>query len=354
MLTYVRLQNFRSYTDGSFEFEPGVNIIVGPNASGKTTIIESVQLALQGSSFKASDKELRKSGSPWTRIDIGMQHELRVVKISGKEDGATEKVYDIEGKIYKRLSSAKLYPVVLFEPNHLLLLSGSPELRRNFLDNLITQTSPNYSSILRNYKRVLAQRNALLKRPRRPQAEELFVWNLRLSELAGKIVADRLDIIEKINQNISALYSEISGVPTTVKFTYSSPIPLQTYETSFLSALEKMLDRDIALGFTCRGPHREDVTVHINDKPVSDVASRGEIRTLILVLKMLEAKFIEDANGKRPILLFDDVFSELDGKRRQALVSFLESYQSIITTTDADVVIEHFTNDANVIPVDRE
>ncbi len=349
MLTYVRLQYFRSYTDGSFEFDPGVNIVVGPNASGKTTIIESVQLALQGGSFKASDKELRKSGSTWTRVDIGMQDHLRVVKITGKEDGVIEKTYDIEGKQYKRLSSAKLYPVVLFEPNHLLLLSGSPELRRNFLDNLIAQTSPNYLAIVRNYKRVLAQRNALLKRPKRPEAEELFVWNLRLSELAGKIVADRLDMIEKINQNVSDLYSKISGVPTEVEFTYSSPIPIQTYETSFLSALEKMLDRDIALGFTCRGPHREDVTMHINSRPVGDVASRGEIRTLILVLKMLEAQFIENAQTKRPILLFDDVFSELDGKRRQALVSFLESYQSIITTTDADVVIEHFTNQAKVI-----
>ena len=350
MITYVRLQYFRSYTDGSFEFDPGVNIIVGPNASGKTTIIEAILLALQGNSFKSSDTELRKSESEWTRVDVGTQADSRVVKISDdtKKD-ATLKIFEIEGNTYKRLSRERSIPVVLFEPNHLLLFNGSPELRRSFLDNLIAQTVPGYTTVLRHYKRVLAQRNALLKQPTKPSSEQLFVWNLRLSELAGKIVFERQSAIAKFNQAMSKIYSEISGTPTTITFIYNSRIPTETYETSFLQVLERTLDRDTILGFTSHGPHREDVTMHINGKPAGDVASRGEIRSLVLVLKMLEAQFIEEARGKRPILLFDDVFSELDGKRRQALVAFLKPYQSLITTTDADVVIDHFTDQARII-----
>ena len=348
MITYVRLQHFRSYTDGSFEFDPGVNIIVGPNASGKTTILEGILVALQGSSFKASDKELCQSDSEWSRIDAGTEDETRIVKITGALD-TVQKNFEIEGKQYKRLSREKTIPIVLFEPNHLLLFSGSPELRRSFLDNLIAHTTPGYGAVLRQYKRVLAQRNALLKQTYKTTTDQLFVWNLRLSELAGKIVNERQAAIQRFNQEMGTVYSQISGTKTNIEFLYDTPIPIDTYETSLLHVLERNIDRDTLLGFTSRGPHREDVKMYINGKPAGEVASRGEVRTIVLVLKMLEAQFIEEARNKRPILLFDDVFSELDGKRRQALVSFLKPYQSLITTTDADVVIEHFTNKARVI-----
>ncbi len=344
MITYVRLQNFRSYTDGSFEFDPHVNIVVGPNASGKTTIIEAILLALQGGSYKASDKELCRHESDWTRVDVGMESALRTVKI---ED--TQKTFEIDQKIYKRLSQEKKTPVVLFEPDHLLFFSGGPDMRRVFLDNLIAQMLPGFNTVLRHYKRVLAQRNALLKQEVRPSSDQLFVWNLRLSELAGKIVSERQKIIALFNTRMSDIYSKVSGVETEVLFSYSSPIPTKTYETSLLQALERSIAKDTAVGFTSLGPHREDLVMHINGQPAGDVASRGEVRSLVLVLKMLEAECIEIARGERPILLLDDVFSELDGKRRQALVAFLEPYQSIITTTDADVVIEHFTDQAKVI-----
>lgn len=344
MITYVRLQNFRSYTDGSFEFDPQVNIVVGPNASGKTTIIEAILLALCGGSYKASDKELRKHESGWTRVDIGMESVLRTVKLE-----ATQKTFEIDKKVYKRLPQDKKVPVVLFEPDHLLFFSGGPDIRRTFLDNLITHTTPGFHTVLAHYKRVLAQRNSLLKQDVKPRSDQLFVWNIRLSELAGKIAGERQKLIELFNGRMSEIYSRVSGVKTEISFSYDSPIPAQTYETSLLQALERNIAKDTALGFTSLGPHREDVTMHINGQLAGEVASRGEVRSLVLVLKMLEAQCIEEARGDRPILLLDDVFSELDGKRRQALVAFLKPYQSVITTTDADVVVEHFTDQAKVI-----
>jgi len=347
-LTYARLQHFRSYSDGSFEFDPGVNIIVGPNASGKTSLIEAVIVGLQGSSFKARDTELLQHGADWARVDLGFEGSLRVCKWQYQQDKLT-KTFDIDNNPYKRLSHQKTEPVVLFEPNHLLLLHGSPELRRSFLDDLISQLKPDFASIRRHYKRVLTQRNALLKQHHQPSTDQLFVWSLRLSELGGRIVAERVNILEQFNEVMSELYSTIAGNETSVTLQYNSLLPTSNYETKLLHKLEQNIARDHMVGFTTFGPHREDIEILLNNQPASQTASRGEVRTLLLALKMLEAQFIEEARGKKPILLFDDVFSELDGKRRQALVGFLKPYQSIITTTDADVVVGHFSERANIL-----
>lgn len=348
MITYARLQNFRSYDDGSFEFNPGVNIIVGPNASGKTTLIEALTVALGGKSFKARDFELMKSGSEWARIDIGMTDSARTCKLIRTGD-VVAKTFIIDDREYKRLSQPKTIPVILFEPNHLLLLHGSPELRRSFLDDLIASLLPGYDAVRRQYKRVLAQRNALLKQPNAPAPDQLFVWNLRLSELGGKMVQERQAITARFNNSLSGLYSTIAGKETEVQIAYTSKLPLDSYESNLLKALERSFEQDRQRGFTGFGPHREDMVIHLNHQIASESASRGEVRTLLLTLKMLEAEFVEAARGMKPVLLFDDVFSELDGKRRHALVRFLEPYQAFITTTDADVVIEHFTADSTVI-----
>lgn len=349
ILTYARLQQFRSYRDGSFEFNPSVNIIVGPNASGKTSLLEAVVVGLQGASFKARDAELLQHETDWSRIDIGSEDEVRVCKIQARPDKII-KTFEIQDNEYKRLSHQKIEPVVLFEPNHLLLLHGSPELRRSFIDDLVSQLKPEFSTVRRHYKRVLAQRNSLLKQNSQPIPDQLFVWNLRLSELGGQIVAERISLLEQFNEVMSELYSTIAGTKTEVRLQYNSSLATEQYETKLLHRLEQNLARDHMVGFTTSGPHREDIEVIINNQPASQTASRGEIRTLLLSLKMLEARFIEQARGKKPTLLFDDVFSELDGRRRQALVNFLKPYQSLITTTDADVVIDHFSGQANIIP----
>ena len=348
MITFARLQHVRSYDDGSFEFDPGVNIIVGPNASGKTTLIEALVVGLKGKSFKARDAELLQEGADWARIDIGGDTIDRVCKL--QYIGETlQKTLVIDDKEYKRLSLQKTIPTVLFEPNNLLLLHGSPELRRAFLDDLLGSLRPGYDGTLRHYKRVLAQRNALLKAPRSPSPEQLFVWNLRLSELGGKLVEDRSALLKQFNERIGHLYSAIAGTETAVELVYRTKLPLSQYETGLLHALEQTINQDITRGFTSYGPHREDMHVIIDGKAAQESASRGEVRTLVLALKMLEAEFVESARAQKPVLLLDDVFSELDGKRRHALVRFLDPYQAFITTTDADVAIEHFNQSTNII-----
>jgi len=365
-ISNLRLQHFRSYDDDSFELSPGVNIIVGPNASGKTNLLESLLLVARGVSYRAKDAELVQHGQPWARIDAhDDQDNLRTVKLECPvpDSGTCKKSFELEGKKFLRMSQQKSLPVVLFEPNHLLLLSGSPSLRREYLDDLLEQTLPGFGTDLRQYRKTLAQRNALLKLGSDQAQNQMFVWNVRLSELAGKIVRERLKLLEEINLLASDIYSQISGSKAKVQLEYLSSLKAhmtpqadiaQHYESTLMRRLEHTFERDCLLGFTTAGPHRDDLQVSLNGHISQDTASRGEVRTIILTLKIVELQLLEAARGQSPLLLLDDVFSELDGARRHALTSFLQKYQTFITTTDADVVVQHFMGSCTIIPTANE
>jgi DNA replication and repair protein RecF len=347
MITHIRLQHFRSYIDTSFELAQGVNIIAGPNASGKTNLLEAVLVAARGSSYKARDAELMRFNESWARIDAKTPSHKRVVKLQG--DMAVSKSFEIDGQALTRLHQTKTLPVVLFEPNHLLLLSGSPDMRRTFLDDLIEQTEPRFGAMRRNYRRVLAQRNALLKKNPPNLAEQLFVWNLRLSELGGQIARERIRLIRMFNERIAELYSGLAQRGNTVELQYVSRFAPEHYESALLRKLEASTELDVLRGFTAYGPHRDDLTALIDGRPVQETASRGETRTLVLALKILELQLLEKFRGVPPMLLLDDVFSELDSERRRALTNHINDHQVLITTTDADVVTTHLSAQATII-----
>jgi DNA replication and repair protein RecF len=355
-ITDIRLQNFRSYEDDFFELSSGVNIIVGPNASGKTNLLEAVLVLARGGSYRAKDAELVRFDAEWARLDAHDDAgKERTVKIQRQPAGTYKKSFEIEEKVYLRLSQQKMLPLVLFEPNHLLMLSGSPELRRSYLDDLLEQTVPGFGTTRRQYRRVLAQRNALLKQGLQVAQPQMFVWNVRLSELAGQIVRERLGLLERINNVASSVYGGISdNAESEVRLEYATSLPQDHYESALLKKYEHSLERDSLLGFTTAGPHRDDLEVYLNGHPSQESASRGESRTIILTLKVIELQLIESSREQSPILLLDDVFSELDGRRRHALTNFLQSYQTFITTTDADVVVKHFMDACNIIPTVRE
>src|SRR5882757_1661657 len=239
MISDIRLQHFRSYTDESFEFSPGVNIIVGPNGSGKTNLLEAVLVLARGGSFRVKDNELLQYDAPWLRLDGHANEELRTIKIVA-EPGT--KTYEIAGKTFKRLSLQHMLPTVLFEPNHLQLLHGAPEQRRAYLDDLLEQTQPGYAGYRRNYRRVLSHRNALLKRPRPVAAEELFPWNLRLSELGAVMARSRAELCEAANTQLHKLYKAISSSNTETVIDYHAQFPLASYESRLLHKLETNLE----------------------------------------------------------------------------------------------------------------
>jgi DNA replication and repair protein RecF len=347
-LSNIRLQNFRSYRDASFEFEPGVNIVVGPNASGKTNLLEAVMVAMSGGSFRARDTDLLRFGMDWARLDAQLGKQPRIVKLK-KTDDKTEKLYEIDNDKLRRLSLDRTVPVVLFEPNHLQLISRGPDQRREYFDDVLERTEPGYKSLLGKYRRALAQRNALLKTDRTQAAKQLFAWNVRLSQLGEQIVAARLRLIEVFNQSLARTYNKIAVGRAKLSLAYDSPLALGSYSSSLLSKLQKTETEDFSRGFTGHGPHREDITVLLKTRPASVTASRGELRSIVLALKIIELELIEASRGQKPLFLLDDVFSELDAARRRHLVNYLKDYQTVITTTDADSVIEYFEGKNNLI-----
>lgn len=346
MLSDLRLQHFRSYNNTSFELSPGVNIVVGPNASGKTNLLEAILVLARGNSYRVKDTELIQFEQPWSRLDATINdNTVRTVKLFNNQ--TPSKLFEINKKEYKRLPATQTLPAVLFEPNHLQLLSGSPERRRDYLDDLVEQTISGYGTIRRQYKRALAQRNNLLKKT--PTTDDMFAWNVRLSQLAGQIVRYRVELSQQINQDLPKLYKDLSGVKTEVGIEYQNQWQPDQYETKLLKELESNFETDVLRGFTSKGPHREDLVVLFDNRPAQETASRGESRTAVLALKIIELQLIEAARDTTPILLLDDVFSELDGKRRHALTDYLEKYQTFITTTDADLVVKNFTQKCNII-----
>jgi DNA replication and repair protein RecF len=348
VISTIRLQNFRSYTDDSFEFEPGVNIVVGPNASGKTNLLEAVLVLARGNSYRARDTELIKFDKAWARLDGYFNQQSRALKLE-KADKLIDKTYLLEDKAYKRLSLEKTAPVVYFEPNHLQLITRGPDQRRDYFDELLERSATGFKSLAASYYRTLAQRNALLKRGPAAGKQQLFAWNVRLSELGEKIAQSREDLSQAIDTELQKNYHKISKKRPKVEFIYKSQFKPANYGSRLLHKLETNLEEDYQRGFTSYGPHREDFQITIGGQPANISASRGESRSLILALKIFELGLIEKARGQKPILLLDDVFSELDGARRQALVNYLKDRQTIITTTDAESVIEHFTNNTKII-----
>lgn len=349
MLSSICLQNFRSYQDDSFEFSDGVNIIVGPNASGKSNLLEAVLIVARGVSYRAADVDLIKFEKPWARLDSTLKDSTkRTVKITRSGDKST-KSYVFDDKPYARLLHQHTLPVVLFEPNNLLLLHGQPDARRLYMDDLLEQLEPGFGAIRKHYRRILSQRNALLKRQPHDIEQQMFVWNVRLSELGGHIASKRAELINKLNEQLNGLYQSIAQAKTVVTASYESQLPFENYETALLRKLEASLEKDILRGFTAVGPHRDDLVLRFDNVPASETASRGETRTALLALKVFELGILEKVRSQKPILLLDDVFSELDGKRRHALTDYLQKYQTFITTTDADVVGKSFTQKSHLI-----
>ena len=345
MLQTLELTNFRSYSNGLFGFEPGVNIIVGSNASGKTNLLEAIHSICTLSGFMAADKDLISIGQEWSRLEALTDDGTRVVKLQS----ARPKSIEIDGIVKKRLSASWALPVVVFEPEHMLLLGSETERRRSYLDGILSTVKPGYKEELKSYKRALSQRNRLLKQESVSE-DQLFVWDLQLSQKAGIIASSRQELVKTLNKHANKHYKEISKSKDELFLEYISKLPLENYSDEMLNELKNSYQKDRARGFTGVGPHRDDLYVELKGSDARITASRGETRSIILALKITELELLKKETKKEPILLLDDVFSELDGSRRRSLAEALKNYQTFLTTTDADVAIDHFSN-YNIIPI---
>jgi DNA replication and repair protein RecF len=331
IVSKIAVHNVRSHEQYEVTLSSGVTVITGPNGSGKTTILESIYLALQGSSFKGTDGDMLRADGPWWKIDMLLDdQDKRTVKFDPTKTTA-RKQFVVDGKTTARLAPKNKYPVVLFEPEDLRLLNGSPARRRQFIDRFISQLNPLYGTSLRKYDRALRQRNNLLKRFQ-VSSDELFAWDITLAEHGAYIIEQRIAFIEKIQSELNDAYHDIATTNDEVSVHYSHTF-VGDVKQKILAELHAHVERDKMLGNTSVGPHRHDVIFQLNHSPAMSNASRGEVRTIVLALKFLEVAIIEQLTGLKPLILLDDVFSELDIERQKALSDKTREHQIVMTST---------------------
>lgn len=351
----IILQQFRSYGDYSTELTPGVNIVVGPNGSGKTNLLEALYVLSAGSSFRAADRDLVQHGREWFRLEGLCGEQQRIFTCRVRADGSIEKSINLDGSKKARMTHQQRTPVVLFEPDHLRLLHGGRSARRDYMDDLLIKLYPDYAWLKHQFERVLLQRNAVLKRrlPRGSRTDQLFAWDVKFAELSAQVVMRRRELLTKFAAEITSVYSAIASSAHQVDLAYECSVPGPDYHASLLKQLHELAERDSERGFTTVGPHRDDFAVKLDHSPAAAAASRGEIRTLLLAFKIIELRLLSAQQEATPLLLLDDVFSELDAARRQSLAGLAQTYQTIITTTDADAVVEHFLDGYNIIATEK-
>lgn len=327
-LSRLSVAHIRNHAKYACELSPRVSLIYGSNGAGKTSILEAIYIAAQGTSFRASDREVLTTTSDWYRVDAvdggGMVRKI----IYDNRGERPIKSLTIDDKKHARMPARYRLPVVIFEPDDLRLIQGSPTRRRQYLDRLLSQLDPRYGAQLRRYSRALLQRNKLLKQSTSPDA--IFPWDVILSDTGSYLITARQEICETLGRQLTDYYQQIAGDHAGLRLEYSRA-PLTTKH--LLDCYRESLPRDQLLGNTSVGPHRDDFAVYYNDQAADHVVSRGENRTIILALKYIEASLIEQAYENKPIILLDDVFGELDESRQRNLIHTFHDNQVVVTST---------------------
>ena len=337
----LKLTNFRNYKSAELEFSPLTNIIYGNNAQGKTNILEAVYLFSQGKSHRAkTDKELVRFGTDFAGLDIEFLDRDRshTGKMQILKNG--RKAVRINHVNISKLSQLMNYlNVVMFSPDDLSMVKGSPNTRRRFMDSAISQLYPSYLSALMEYNKVLDQKNSLLRSAKysgQNVNDTLWIWNEQLSDLALKIMKSRYDFTDQIAAFAKNIGNDISSDALSIR--YVPNIRVESLDkNSVVKYLNDRADREIDATSSQYGIQRDDLEILINGRDSKLFASQGQQRTAALSVKIAQSEYINEIKGEYPILLLDDIMSELDIKRRMYLSERIRDKQVLITSTDTDL-----------------
>ena len=362
-LTRLVLEDFRSYASAELHPEPGLTIVAGPNGAGKTNLLEAIFVAVTGRSHRAgADAELVRHSRPFARVrldlsDPGGNTTARVELVVPAEEAPPEirKRVTVNGLPRRATSIGDTVRVVLFRPEEMLLLVGAPSERRRFLDAILAQRHRSAARDLAELARILAQRNALLRAIRREEAtpENLAFWDEQLALVAARVMAARLNLVAELAERILALHDAVApadelgeqvrlGYVDTLKDAWperpsgSEPAPaLEQLERAYRRRIIDVRAKELWNGVSLVGPHRDDLRVELAGREVATHASRGQQRTIILALKLAETDLLGADGAPTPIVLLDDVFSELDPERSdRSLALLLEHGQVLVTMAD--------------------
>jgi len=340
-----KAENFRNIESCDIEFEPGVNLLYGNNAQGKTNAVEGIYVFARGKSFRASeDRELVRFGADGFRIYIEYEDKKGTNSLEyaffGRERRRKKNGYKID-KIKEMLGNFK---AVLFYPDDLGLVKDSPEERRAFLNVAISQCYDVYISYYSNYKKALENRNCLLKFASKGMyvdENELISWSYYMAEYASYIHLMRKEYIEKLSEYSKKIMSDISGGKEEIELLYKSDLKEEKcqraeIEEEYKKIFTSELDREKIVGSSLFGVHRDDLVININGKSARLFASQGQQRSIVLALKLGEGEVNRDICGEYPVFLFDDVLSELDEERRKFVLDGIGEKQIIITSCEKD------------------
>jgi len=348
LLASISLLDFRGYPALEVTFGPGPHLIWGPNAAGKTSLLEAMVLLAWGRSHRTSaDGELIRWNTDLARIEgqVGSDAiEVAIVR-AGATGEAGRKRIRVNGLGRRAARLGDLLRVVIFAPEEMLLIAGPPSLRRALIDQLATAGSPAYADALATYGRTLQQRNGLLRAIREEGAsrDELRFWDGAFVDAGAAIVTERRRLLEALAGPLAEAHAEIApdeGAEARLTLGYATnapPLPGESPRDALSRRLAETADKEVWNGSTLIGPHRDDLVFELAGRDLASFASRGQQRTAILALKLAELDLLAALDGRPPLLLLDDVFSELDPERRSHLVRRIAALpQAFITTTTLD------------------
>lgn len=384
-VTHLSLRDFRNYERLELALEPGITLFYGPNAAGKTTVLEALfYVATTRSPRAGADRELVRFEAqgdigvpPFARLvcevqrsDVAVRLEVVVQRRAddeGQLTGTSVKTVRVDRKAVRALDLIGMLRVVLFTPADIALVTGAPSERRRYLDVTLSQLDGRYVRTLAHYNKVLQQRNSLLRswregrRPMRDADEELAFWDRELGVSAAYVLAERLKAVHDLQHLVGPIWHEITGQARQMALHYQSSVPgithtsdLRAIERAVHSRLTQMRDDEIGRGQTVVGPHRDDLLVTVDTQSVGVYGSRGQQRSATLALKLGEAALMRNRAGDAPVLLLDDILSELDADHRSHLLRQIAQpgQQTLITATGLEGFDHEFLRTARRIRVE--
>ena len=350
--------NYRSFDAFTLELSSGVNVLVGHNAAGKTNLVEALQLLTAGQSFrKPSPVELVRDGCSQGKVELSLEGEGRTLDMAlSFEEG--KRSFSRNGKRTTAAGVRGVLPSVLFCPDHLDMVKRSARVRRATLDDFGIQLNERYAKLVSAYERTVEQRNNLLKDPY-PDPGLLAAWDESLATTGAALLAHRRALLGRIRAHLVEVYREIAPNED-VDVTYvpsigELPEEREDIRVAFLDALAASRADELRRGMTLVGPHRDEVLFSIDGRAARDFGSQGQQRSLVLAWKIAEVQVTRDILGRAPLLLLDDVMSELDAGRREAIMAFIEGeIQTVITTTNLGYFSDSVLDQAKVVRIGED
>ncbi len=353
----VRVKDFRSYESFEMDLDPSLTILVGPNASGKTNLVEAIELLTRAASFRAPSwaDTVREGAVGSARLSLMATGSNRSLEVELEITRSSRRSYRVNGKPRRAVNQvAGVLPCVVFTPDDLRLVKDAAETRRAALDALGSQLSPTYARLKTDYDKILRQRNVLLREEARD--EDLIPWTERLTEIGSLLITHRVRLFNRLEKAMDATYSELAqdGPLESHYVTSWERDGIQLADGDPREAMEEHLSMkkvaERSRKTTLTGPHRDDMVFRIGGREARAFGSQGQQRTIALSWKLAEVAVITEIAAQRPILLLDDVMSELDEKRRHALAAFAGSVaQTVMTTTNRGYFDEELLERAKVI-----